>query len=207
MKTSGFNKKNKSRIEQPNLPSAVKLMLHLDEIPVPIFEQLPPLKDLSDFEEDSDGNNADFEIQEDSFCKGFVQPELDGLARDLDLSKKVSEILASRLNEKNFLEQGLKVSYFRTRESTFLQYFRSDSGFVFCHNIPCLLKELGLSIYNPNEWRIFIDSSKRSLKCVLLRNGNLFGEAPIRHSVCLREEHGDVKGVTELSQYDKHNWP
>ena len=78
-------------------------MLHLDEIPVPIFEQLP-LSDLSDFEEDSDGNNADFEIQEDSFCKGFVQPELDGLARDLDLSKKVSEILASRLNEKNFLE-------------------------------------------------------------------------------------------------------
>ena len=68
-------------------------MLHLDEIPVPIFEQLP-LSDLSDFEEDSDGNNADSEIQEDSFCKGFVQPELDDLARDLELSKKVSEILA-----------------------------------------------------------------------------------------------------------------
>ena len=71
------------------------------------------------------------------------------------------------MNEKNFLEQGLKVSYFRNRESTFLQYFRSDNGFVFCHNILGLLKELGLSIYNPNELRIFIDSSKRSLKCVL----------------------------------------
>ena len=104
-KTSGFNKKNKSRIEQPNLPSAVKPMLHLDEIPVPIFEQLPPFKDLSDFEEDSDSSDADFEIQEDSFCKGFVQPKLDDLARD--------------------------------------------------------------EIYNPNELRIFIDSSKRSLKCVI----------------------------------------
>ena len=123
--------------------------------------------------------------------------------RDFGPIKKASEILASRLNEK---KQGVKVSYFRTRESTFLQYFRSDSGFVFCHDIPGLLKELGLSIYNPNEWRMFIDSSKRSLKCVLLHNGNLFGAVPIGHSVCLREEHGDVKRVVELLQYDKNNW-
>ena len=60
------------------------------------------------------------------------------------------------------------------------------------HNIPCLLKELGLSIYNPNEWQIFIDSSKQSLKCVL-QDGNLFGAVPIGRSVCLREEYGDVK--------------
>jgi len=120
--------------------------------------------------------------------------------------KKASEILASRLKKKNLLEQGVTVSYFRTRESTFLRYFRNDSGSVFCHNIPGLLKELGLSSYNPNEWRMFIDSSKRSLKCVLLHNGNLFGAVPIGHWVCLREEYGDVNRVIELLEYDKHNW-
>ena len=78
--------------------------------------------------------------------------------------KKASAILASRLNKKNVLEQEVKVSYFRTRESTFLQYFQGNSSFVFCHNIPGLLKELGLSIYNPNEWWMFIDSSKQSLE-------------------------------------------
>ena len=53
---------------------------------------------------------------------------------------------------------------------------------------------------------MFIDSSKRSLKCVLLHNGNLFGAVPVGHSVCLRKEHGDVKRVIELLQYDKHSW-
>ena len=106
----------------------------------------------------------------------------------------------------NLLEQGVKVSYFRTKKRALLQYLRDHSGFVFCHNIPSLLKELGFSIYNPNECRLFIDSSKRSLKCVLLHNDNLFGVVPIGHSVCLHEEHGDVKRVLELLQYDKHNW-
>lgn len=146
-----------------------------------------------------------FEIHEDSVRRGFDQHELNDLARDLGLSKKASEILPSSLNEKNFLEQGVNVSYFRTRESTFLQYFRSNSSFVFCHNIPSLLKELGLSIYNPNEWRMFIDSAKRSFKCVRLHIGIFFGAVPIEHSVCLCEEHGDVKRVIELLQYDRHN--
>ena len=104
--------------------------------------------------------------------------------------KKESEILAARLNEKNLLEKGVKLSCFRTRESTFLQYFESNSSFVFCNNIPGLLKELGLLIYNPDEWRLFIDSKKQNLKCILLHNGNLYDAVPIGHSVILREEHG-----------------
>jgi len=173
VKTLGFNKKNKSKIEYPNILSAIRPMPHSADIPVPVFEQLPPLEDLSDVEERSDSNDADFAIHEDPVRRGFDQHELNDLARDLGLSKEATEILASRLKENNLLEQGVTVSYFRTRESTFLQYFRNDSGFVFCHDIPGLLKELGLSSYNPNEWRMFIDSSKRSLKCVLLHNGNL----------------------------------
>ncbi|KAG8238950.1 hypothetical protein J437_LFUL018759 [Ladona fulva] len=33
------------------------------------------------------------------------------------------------------LEKRAKVSYFPSREKAFLQYFRSDCGFVYCHNI------------------------------------------------------------------------
>ena len=65
---------------------------------------------------------------------------------------------------------GVKVSCFRSRECTFLQYFESGSSFVFWNYIPDLLMELGLLIYNPDEWKLFIDSSKQSLKCVLLHN-------------------------------------
>jgi hypothetical protein len=46
---------------------------------------------------------------------------------------------------------------------------------VFCNDIGNLLKKTGLSGYDPREWRLFIDSSKRSLTCVLLNNGNKDG--------------------------------
>ena len=66
-------------------------MPHSAEIPVPVFEQLPDLEDLSDDEERSDSNDADFEIHEDSVRRGFGQHELNDLARDLGLSKKLQE--------------------------------------------------------------------------------------------------------------------
>ena len=43
-------------------------------------------------------------------------------------------------------------------------------------------------------------------KCVLLHNRNLFDAVPTGHSVRICEEHGDVKRVIELFQYDKDNW-
>ena len=92
-------------------------MPHSAEIPVSVFEQLSYLEDLSDVEEHSGSNDADFDIHEDLVCKGFDQHELNDLERDLGLSEKASEILASRLNEKNLLERGVKVSYFQTKES------------------------------------------------------------------------------------------
>ena len=48
-------------------------MNHSDKIPVPIFEQLPPLEDLNGVEEFSDSNDADFEIYEDLVRRGFDQ--------------------------------------------------------------------------------------------------------------------------------------
>ncbi|GBN52457.1 hypothetical protein AVEN_92687-1 [Araneus ventricosus] len=105
---------------------------------------------------------------------------------------------------KSLLERGAMVSYFRSRESAFLQYFRSDDGFLYCHKVHGVLEELGISAYNPTEWRLFIDSSKRSLKCVLFYYGNLFGAVPIGHSVGLREEYEDIKRVIVLLQYHMH---
>ena len=64
-------------------------MPHSAEIPVPVFEQLPLLEDPSDVEERSDSNDADFDIHEDSVRRGFDQHELNDLARDLGLSKKL----------------------------------------------------------------------------------------------------------------------
>ena len=79
---------------------------------MPVFVQLLSLENLDYDEELSGSNDADFEIEDDSVRKGFNQHEINDLVLDLGLSKKASELLASRLNEKNLLEKGVKVSYF-----------------------------------------------------------------------------------------------
>ena len=45
---------------------------------------------------------------------------------------------------------------------------------------------MGIS-YIPNEWRLFIDSSKKSIKAVLLYNGNTIGYIPLGYSVNMNE--------------------
>jgi hypothetical protein len=92
---------------------------------------------------------------------------LSDLIRDLNLSKDSSELLASRLKEKNVLHPGMKIKFYQGREKDFLPFFTKENNLVFCIDIGNLLKKIGLSEYNPSEWRLFIDSSKRSLKCVL----------------------------------------
>ncbi len=100
------------------------------------------------------------------------QDQLNDVIRDLGLSKKSSELLASRMKETGLITKETKVSYYRTHEEGLLHYFAGEDDFVYCTDISGLMTAMGLQRYDSNEWRLFIDSSKRSLKCVLLHNGN-----------------------------------
>ncbi|KDR19280.1 hypothetical protein L798_06074 [Zootermopsis nevadensis] len=44
------------------------------------------------------------------------------------------------------------------------------------------MKEIGVT-YDQKEWRLFIDSSKLSLKAVMLHNGNVKASVPVAHCV------------------------
>ena len=87
-----------------------------------------------------------------------------------------------------------------------MPFFTEKNKFVYCHNISGFLQELGVPVYHPNNWRLFLDSSKNSLKCVLLHNGNVYATFPIRYSVYLQEEHNEIKTVIDLLKYHEHNW-
>ena len=65
---------------------------------------------------------------------------------------------------------------------------------------------MGLSYYNSGEWRVFIDSSKQSLKCVLLHKGNKFASVPIGHSVVVKEHYLNLKMVLNKLGYKEHYW-
>lgn len=51
-----------------------------------------------------------------------------------------------------------------------------------------------------------MDSSKRSLNCVLLHNGNQYGSVPVAHSTKLKEEYQNIAFVLEKNKYNEHKW-
>ena len=58
------------------------------------------------------------------------------------------------------------------------------------------------SVLTPfNVKRLFIDSSYKSLKCVLIHNRNIYGCIPIGHSVTMKEEYGNSKLIVERLKY------
>ena len=83
--------------------------------------------------------------------KPFSQGQLNGLVRDLNLSKESSELLASRLGEHGVLDSGTKITFYRSRDDLLLRFFTMEDDFVFCNNIPGLFAEMGLSKYNSDK--------------------------------------------------------
>ena len=84
------------------------------------------------------------------------------------MPKQSAKLLASRLQEKNLRYPGISVTFYWKKEEEFLKYFTFEDGLLFCIDIHHLFLIVGLLECKPEEWRLFIDSSKRSLKCVLL---------------------------------------
>ena len=131
-------------------------------------EQQYDYKELADVDDD----NKDFACSSTPIL--FDQQNLSDLIRDLSLSKESSEVLASRLKDRNLLQHGTKITFYRTRDKDFVPFFDDQLNFVFCKDIPGVLMKLGVTENSPADWRLFIDSSKRSLKCVILHTTNVY---------------------------------
>ena len=187
---------------------------HSDEVPVPIFTKLPDIDEdqlrSSKSSTNSDDDYEEQDIEHEAWNAGRVslysQYKLNDLIRDLNLPKQSAEVLVSRLQEKHLLKAGTSVSFYRNQEENLRKYFQSDGQLVYCTDVKGLLLAMGLSAYRSNDWRIFIDSSKRNLKCILLHNGNQYGSIPIGHSVTLKENYENIKVVLERLKYWVHQW-
>ena len=100
----------------------------------------------------------------------LTRDELNDLVRDLELSKSKAEFLESRLKQWNLLEKNVRISLFRSRHQQLAPFFRKEDVLVFCYDVGGLMNALGIK-HDRQEWRLFIVSSKLSLKAVLLHNG------------------------------------
>jgi len=142
--------------------------------------------------------------QYDSPIDKFTQSKLNDQIKELQITKERSELLGSRLREKNMLASGVKFSWYRNREKEFRKYYAQEDQLVFCTDIRNLLHQLGKREHDPSTWRLFIDSSKRSLKAVLLHNSNVLASIPLAHSTKLSESYGTLKLVLEKIKYHEH---
>lgn len=199
VKVAGMNRYKKRSWTYPSLDSARQP--HGEVLAASEYTGLQ-----TNFDEDIDMMVDESDNKEEESSSKFSQQELNDLIRDLNLPKSGAELLASRLKEKGFLEPEVLITKYRTREESIVPYFSVEKNLVYCNRADELLLRMGLPKYRPEEWRLFIDSSKRSLKCVLLHNGNQFASIPIGHSTKLREEYNNIKFLLEKIKYDQHEW-
>ena len=207
---TGFNKKNKHNIVYPDCDSALKPVPHDVENPVPV-----PPSDIdiqTDDDEDNDDDRVDdagdelYAVEsEDKLPHLITQEELNDLVRDLSLSKEKAEILGSRLQEWNLLQEGTKISHFRDRHSALAAFYHMENDICFCTDIDGLMSELGYK-HEVDEWRLFIDSGKISLKAVLIHNGNQKPSVPLAHAVGMKETFQSMEILLKVINYRNYNW-
>jgi hypothetical protein len=80
-----------------------------------------------------------------------------------------------------------------------------ERGLIACTDIYGMIQTLIIN-HNPLVWQLFIDSSKLSLKAVLLHNGNTLPSIPSGHSVYKKESYEKIKILMEAIHYDTLKW-
>ena len=113
-------------------PKEERLVLSCAEVPAPVFTSLPDLTaDEMLLEAMDDSDSSDSSISSSSSMtaaassliakpKPFSQGQLNDLVRDLGLSKKSSEILASRLGEHGMLYSRTNITFYRDRDDLWI---------------------------------------------------------------------------------------
>ena len=109
---TGVTAKSKHTVQCPNLPSAMRPVPHSAELPVPKPPTNMTLSDSESNDEDvsQTNNNMDFDPTFAGACSSN-EPHL-LIVRDMNPSKKQTELLGSKLKGWNLLRQDTKVCFF-----------------------------------------------------------------------------------------------
>ncbi|GBN32708.1 hypothetical protein AVEN_232875-1 [Araneus ventricosus] len=196
-----YNYKNKKNISYPNRPSALHPVPHDLQIPVPVIP-----KSIEDMSLDSDSDSVDVNFQcdiDNNAPQLFTKMELIDLERDLGLSKVSAEMLGSRLKRKKS-DSCWNMYCFVQKPGTRIHFHTFSYFLVYCIDIIVLMLKIGVKYHN-DEWRLFIDTSKRSLKAVLLHNGNNYASVLVGHSIHLKECYENIEFVLTRLKYIDHN--
>lgn len=208
---TGMRKADKHRTYFP--VANVQLPLSHEGIPVPKkntpdFFSLPATVSGSDLTEELGSIYLPPTTSNQPKTPETIQKEeLDGIVAELGLGKKKSEVLASFLKSKHVLARGGNVSAFRHRDADLKECYivNDEKDFAWCWSIERLMRSMRIE-YNADDWRLFIDSSKNSLKALLLHHTNKQPSIPIAYSTKTKEDYDQMAHILNLVNYKKHQW-
>ena len=78
-------------------------------------------------------------------------------------------------------------------------------GLVYCTDVGGIMQEFGYS-HRPEEWKLFIDSSKLSPKTVLLHNKNMLTSIPVGYAAHMKETYKNMKNLLQCINYEQYCW-
>lgn len=91
--------------------------------------------------------------------------EFHDLVRDLHLSKAQIELLGSRMQQWNFLDKDVSITFSRSQPTNEFESMFSESdcepNLVYCNDVNILFNRFGVT-HDADEWRLFIDGSMKS---------------------------------------------
>ena len=205
VKTTGLTSKTRSSVKYPSLPSAIQPVPHSVELSISTFYGFQLSKSESISSSEKSELYEDFVVSnQNDESQLFAQAELNDLVRKLDLPKCSAELLGPQLKKKNMLASENKVSFYHYRKKGLIKFFKMEENLLFRDNIGLIT--IMRTSYITLEWRLFINSSKRSMKYVLLHNGTKLAFIPIGHSIQMMETYENIKTILDRIKYVEHEW-
>ena len=101
------------------------------------------------------------------------------------------------------VKKDVKVSYYRKHNRDLSLAFKVERPLCYYHDMEELFQTLGV-VHIVNKWRLFIDSSKRSLKEVLLHIGNKKPSIPIALFAQLKESYDSIEILLNTIYYSDY---
>ena len=207
----GMSSKKKWTVD--SIPSALGTVTHGEELPIPVPPDSYNLDSDDDHDDDQDSAglepstsaDPDFQLPHSSPEPHHIsQGELNDLVRDFELPKSKAELLGSRRQQWNLSESDVRISLFCNHQKDLVRFFLMEGDLVYC-NIDGMMAALRIT-HDPDEWRLFIDSPKTSLKAVLIHNGNFLPSIPTSHAVHMKETYDNMKQLLRCIKYEQHQW-
>ena len=87
----------------------------------------------------------------------------------------------------------------------FSLYFDVIENLCYCKHVEGLFRAVGID-HDPTEWWLFIDNSTKSLKAMLLHNGNIYPSIPLAYSLQMEENYKIVKQLLIKINYAQFKW-